>query len=65
MPDDRLIPPPEADAICGTSRTRRYQLLAENNFPKPVKIGKAVRFSERECREWVQARLAERDQAAA
>jgi predicted DNA-binding transcriptional regulator AlpA len=43
--DDRLIPGREADAICGTSRSARYRLLAEGKFPKPVKIGAATRFS--------------------
>ena len=61
MSDDRLITPPEADAICGTSRTRRYELLAAGLFPKPIYLGRAIRFSERECREFVQARIAERD----
>jgi predicted DNA-binding transcriptional regulator AlpA len=61
MSDDRLIPGREADAICGTSRTVRYRLLAAGAFPKPVKLGMATRFSERECREWVAARIAERD----
>jgi prophage regulatory protein len=58
---DRLIPGPDADAICGTTRSVRYRLLAEGKFPKPIKIGTATRFSERECREWVAARISERD----
>ncbi len=62
---DRLIDPHEADKVCGTSRTVRYRLVEAGQFPKPVKIGKAVRFSLRECQEWVQQRIAERDQAGA
>jgi prophage regulatory protein len=59
--NDRLISGREADAICGTSRSVRYRFLAEGNFPKPIKIGSATRFSERECHQWVAARIAERD----
>jgi len=59
--EDRLISGREADAICGTSRSARYRFLAEGKFPKPIKIGSATRFSERECHEWVAARIAERD----
>jgi prophage regulatory protein len=59
--DDRLIPVREAAAIVGVSRAKIYLLLNEGKFPKPVKIGSATRFSERECHEWVAARIAERD----
>lgn len=59
--DDRLIAGHEADAICGTSRTVRYRLIAEGKFPQPIKIGMATRFSERECHEWVVSRIADRD----
>jgi prophage regulatory protein len=59
--DDRLISGRDADAICGTSRSARYRFLAEGKFPKPVKIGTATRFSERECHAWVAARIADRD----
>lgn len=59
---DRLIDGDEAGAITGVkSRSRRYALIAEGKFPKPVKIGSSTRFSERECFAFVKARLAERD----
>jgi predicted DNA-binding transcriptional regulator AlpA len=58
---DRLISGPEADSICGVSRSRRYELIRENKFPKPVKLGWATRFSFLECVSWVHERLAERD----
>jgi prophage regulatory protein len=60
--EDRLITGQNADAICGTTRSVRYRLLAEGKFPKPIKIGTATRFSERECHAWVAARIAERNQ---
>ena len=62
--DDRLIRGPEADAICGISRSRRYELIQQGKFPRPVKLGFATRFSYRECQAWVQARLTERDDAS-
>lgn len=58
---DRLIKPREADAVCGTSRMTRYRLIASGQFPQPIKLGAAVRFSLRECEAWVAARIAERD----
>jgi prophage regulatory protein len=58
---DRLVSGPEADSICGTTRSVRYRLLAEGKFPRPVKLGAATRFSARECHEWVAARIADRD----
>jgi predicted DNA-binding transcriptional regulator AlpA len=54
---DRLIDGPEADKICGTSRSRRYQLVKEGKFPKPVKHGKSTRFSLLECQSFVRALL--------
>jgi predicted DNA-binding transcriptional regulator AlpA len=66
--DDQLIDGRQADAICGTSRSKRYELMQAGLFPKPVPIPspkggtlKALRYSKRECHEWVQQRLVERD----
>jgi predicted DNA-binding transcriptional regulator AlpA len=62
LDNDRLITGVEAGAITGIkSRSRRYELIAEGKFPKPVKIGTSTRFSERECYDFVRARIAERD----
>ena len=54
---DRLIDGREADRITGTSRSRRYQLMKCGEYPKPVKIGKLTKFSERECFDFVQRKL--------
>ena len=60
--EDRLIDGEEAGAITGVkSRSRRYALIAQGKFPQPVKIGNSTRFSERECRQFVADRIAERD----
>ncbi len=59
---DRLVDGEEAGRITGIkSRSRRYHLISQGKFPQPVKVGTSTRFSERECREFVQARIAERD----
>jgi predicted DNA-binding transcriptional regulator AlpA len=62
MDDDRLVDGAEAGRITGVkSSSRRYALIAEGRFPKPVKVGSSTRFSERECYQFVADRIAERD----
>jgi predicted DNA-binding transcriptional regulator AlpA len=57
---ERLISGSEADFICGISRSRRYELVAQGQFPKPVKVGKLTRFSFRELQAHVARILAQR-----
>jgi predicted DNA-binding transcriptional regulator AlpA len=65
MDEDRLIDGKEAGAITGVkSDSQRYALIKQGKFPKPVKVGATTLFSERECYEFVAARIAERDKAA-
>jgi len=45
----------------GISRAYCYALLNRGHFPKPVKIGRAVRFVSAEVDAWIIARIAERD----
>ena len=61
--NDRLIPVRDVSAIIGVGRSSIYKLIARGRFPKPIKIGKSARFSERECHEWVATRVAEREGA--
>ena len=42
--------------LLGTSRTLVYKLMQEHDFPKPIRIGTAVRWDEREVTAWIQAR---------
>jgi predicted DNA-binding transcriptional regulator AlpA len=64
MHDDRLIDGEEAGVITGVkSRSRRYALIAQGKFPRPVKVGSSTRFSERECHAFVAERIAERDRS--
>lgn len=60
--EDKLVDGEEAGAITGIrSRSRRYALIAQGKFPRPVKVGASIRFSERECHQFVADRIAERD----
>ena len=65
MEEDKLVDGETAGQITGVhSRSRRYALIAQGRFPKPVKVGTSTRFSERECYAFVQERIAERDHTA-
>ena len=48
----------------GLEKSHIYNLISEGNFPRPVKIGRASRWPEREIEAWVSARVAERDEGA-
>jgi len=57
---DRLIPFSSARSLVGLSRSKIYLLMAENDFPAPVKIGRNNYFSVRELQAWIVERLAAR-----
>ena len=55
----RLLRLPEVLSLTGLSRSRLY---ADPSFPKSVKIGeRAVAWVEDEIKEWVDARIAQRE----
>ena len=48
----------------GLSRSTIYMLMQNGQFPKPVRIGgRAVAWPEAEVEAWLNARLAEREEA--
>ena len=50
------------DAVKELTGLSRSTIYADANFPKPVKIGeRAVAWVEHEIKDWVSARVAERD----
>lgn len=52
----------ETLARSGFSKAWIYKLIAQNRFPKPVKIGsRSIAFVESEIDAWIAARIAERD----
>jgi prophage regulatory protein len=57
---DRLLTIAAARRQLGVSRSKLYQLLADDDLPEPVKIGRRRYFSERELQAWIADRLATR-----
>lgn len=54
---DCLLPIRTVQKRVGLSSTSIYRLMAEADFPQPVKVGpKAVRWSSREIEHWVALR---------
>lgn len=54
---DRLITFAKARTFVGLSRSKVYLLLATDDFPAPVKIGRNNYFSELELQAWIEAHL--------
>ena len=60
---DRLICFTDALAIIGVSRSTAYRLIANDQLPRPIKIGSLTFFSERELQSWIADKLANRNEA--
>jgi len=50
---DALIKLPDVCRQVGLGKTAIYALIAEGEFPEPVKLGCASRWSQLEVQEWV------------
>ncbi|MGV6890302.1 helix-turn-helix transcriptional regulator [Rhodophyticola sp. SM2404] len=60
----RFIRRPAVENRTGLSRSTIYLLMQNGQFPKPVRIGsRAVAWPEAEVEAWLNARLAEREEA--
>jgi len=56
---------PEVKSRTGFSRSSIYLFVQNGTFPRPVRIGdRAVAWLETEIDEWIEARLAEREEAS-
>ncbi|WP_191939554.1 AlpA family transcriptional regulator [Pantoea agglomerans] len=56
----RLIRMPEVLSKTGFKKSWIYQLISNNSFPKPIKMGpRAVAFVEAEVDQWVLERINE------
>ena len=64
LPGDTLIRLPEVETVSGLRRSHIYKLISEDEFPRPVKIGSASRWSLREVQRWIADKLDERSAAA-
>ncbi len=62
---ERFLALPEVRRLVGgLSKTQIYTRMGRDEFPRPVSLGNLrVAWLEREVRDWMAARIAERDRA--
>ena len=56
---EALLRLPEVLQRCGIGRSQAYSLIARDEFPRPVRVGRNVLFVESEITAWVRDRIAE------
>ena len=49
----RLLRRPEVEGQTGLSRSSIYRKIAEGSFPRPVRIGRAVRWKSEDVDLWI------------
>ena len=55
---ERILRRPEVEGRTGLSRSTIYAMMAEDLFPKPVRLGKrAVGWTESAISEWLESRV--------
>ncbi|WP_170343490.1 helix-turn-helix transcriptional regulator [Ruegeria arenilitoris] len=57
---ERLLAYPEVVKIVGFKRTKIYEMMNNGEFPKPIKIGRASRWSQSELTDWIEGQKAAR-----
>lgn len=55
---DRLLKQRKVVDLVGFSRPTIYKKIADGKFPRPVKIGRASRWSERAISAWIEEQKA-------
>jgi len=55
---DRLLPLPAVIYATGFSAPTIYRKIAAGEFPHPMKIGRASRWSENDVQNWIEAQKA-------
>jgi len=63
-PPGRLIKIDTVCGIVGVSRATVYRMIKSDAFPRPVKIGAASLWVEREVIAWVETRIEAREKAS-
>lgn len=54
---DAILRRPDVERITGLSRSTLYAMIAEGDFPKPVRLGKrAVGWREADISAWLESR---------
>jgi len=62
---NRILRRPEVERRSGLARSTIYELVAQRRFPAPVRLGsRAVGWLADEVDQWLEARVAARDEAA-
>lgn len=56
----KLIRLPEVLERVALKKTAVYKLMAEEEFPRPVKLGSASAWVETEIKDWISDRMTER-----
>lgn len=63
---DPLMRLEAVEAAVGLKKSTLYAMIKAGEFPRPVKIGPALNgWPSSEIEQWISAKIAERDQAAA
>ena len=58
QPQATLIRRKEVERMTALSRSRIYDLLRQNSFPKPIRLGvMSVAWVEAEVQEWIDSRI--------
>ena len=53
----KILRRPEVEQIVGLSRSTLYAMMAENTFPKPIKLGKrAIGWPDNVIAGWIEER---------
>lgn len=65
LANKRFIRLTEVINLTGLSRASIYNYIKENTFPAPAKFGKSSLWEYNEIQEWIEKRLAERNQSKA
>ena len=53
----KILRRPEVEKIVGLSRSTLYAMMAENTFPKPIKLGKrAIGWPDNVIEGWIEER---------
>jgi prophage regulatory protein len=60
---DNLLTIEAVMAAIGLKRTKIYAMIGSGQFPQPIKIGTASRWSEAEVNAWIAERKQERQAA--
>ena len=61
---DNLLTYEQIGERLGMNRVTIWKLIRKGEFPKPLKIGRAVRFRESEIQQWIE-QIAEAQQGGA